>query len=887
LELEYKLPIKITYLHHHEDNNVRKELRKHLVYLEREGFIEEILEVRAGASREEEKRRLEAAQIIIPLISSNFASETPYEQPEMEVLVQKRFEEHALIWPILVKSFSWARSPYYKYGAFLEKDKEREAITDYSPQDDAYTLIAEKAEREILQLLTEQWVQDGNNYYHQMRLEEAIKAYNNSLHYTPDYPLAFFGKWRVFRKMNKPEEAEQAFHALHPQRVSIPPKGKDAPSPDSLITSLLRSLCKGRAYLDLGELGKALLAFQEVHQQIPFLTNRLKQKKLYAEICCSEGDAFLQQGHQAPDFAVYYDQAIYTYQKAVERFPNNVTYLTRLAKAWIIKGCRLQANDCYEQALKIYQQLLPSYNGASVSTGEKMASSCLCQLKEALLKYGEQLTANGSELDISGEKGIILLTLKNAQEALSAFDHALFWEDNNAYYHYGKGQALALLEHYQEAFESYQRACDRKLYRSADFFIHYAAVLLALERYEEARDLYQKALYQGGDKSTCYVGLGKIACADDGISRETVMRYCEFAIRFAPDRAEPYLERGKAYAKFGAYGKAFADFNHASDLCRDPESTIDLADIKTACGDAWSHFAAQTDSQQRDNSLETACVLYNEAIDIRKHADAYLGLGKAHTDLERFAEAIKAFEQAQKLKPQLPAEYYFLEGNCHNALRKYEEAYGMYKAAVSCDPNNFDYLKALADISLMLQKYREAEKLFDGIIKHNTDSGIVAYAYCGKGTALHGQKKHEEAVQCFMKANQLDHKMCSQPPCKRVLEDIQFSLDSRPYPDTQTAFTHRCRGDALMLLKGDSEAINAYTTAIEYGERSADTYYWRGKVYAKSGEYQQALNDYEEALHINQHHQLAQQAKEEVISKIALSQKGAKRKPASWLKLSW
>jgi tetratricopeptide (TPR) repeat protein len=85
-----------------------------------------------------------------------------------------------------------------------------------------------------------------------------------------------------------------------------------------------------------------------------------------------------------------------------------------------------------------------------------------------------------------------------------------------------------------------------------------------------------------------------------------------------------------------------------------------------------------------------------------------------------------------------------------------------------------------------------------------------------------------------------------------------------------------------MLLKENNEAINAYTMAIELGERSAYTYYYRGKVYHRLGWYEEASGDYSKAFRIDPNCQAAIQAMEEIKGKMTSIQQKPLRRFLSW-----
>jgi tetratricopeptide (TPR) repeat protein len=878
--------IKIAYLYHSMDEQIFRTFYKHLAVLRRSKIADEETEPLAGATIVKDIRaRFEKARIIILLLSINVEDDPHYSSPEIVTLVRECAEKGIHIWPIIARPYLWRESIFREHDIFFGGPKDKEAITVYNPQEDAHRRIIERIDCEVTFMLAEEWAQEGNICYRHLNLKMAMQAYAKSFECVADYPPALLGMWRTFRKMGELEKAQQVYHQLFSQSGSVQQNRKELSSAECLLVPL-RFLCQGRVLLELEKIGEAMAAFQKVREHIPSLPDRCRQNNVYAEVCCCEGDIFLWQGQRASHLEDHYDQAISAYHKAQELNPRSVSYLIQMAKTYIIKGFFSQTNDSFEQALKIYQRLLHQ-DADTASVSKEKPSNCLYDLNEVVILYATRLKDNGCDIDLSGERGCIFLALKHAREALQAFESALLWEDNNPCYHYGKGQALALLERYPEALESYQRACDCGLYQSASFLIHKGSVLLSLKQYKAAHEAYQQALHQGGDKSECYLNLGRIVCAIRNWGQAVTYYYAN-AIYFAPQRAMPYLERGRAYVKLGKYMEASRDFEHALALCQNTTSDVDVADIKAAYGDAWKHSSEHTDALDRDYQLEQAYAYYIDAIGRRKHARTYISLGKVCAKLERFTEAISAFEQALSLTSQLPAKGYFVKGQCHYALKQYSEAYAMYKAAVVADPDTLDYLAALANISLELRQYREAMKIFDDIIKNNSDAkdtDALAYAYCGKGMILHDQGMHEKAVQYFLLADMLDPSRCSQSPCKRVLEDINFSLERRICANEQSASIYVCRAHALMLLKENYEALNAYTLAIEFGAKSAYTYYYRGKVYYRLGCSVKASSDYSEALRIDPNFQAAIQALEEMKGKMTSAQQRPLKRFFSWLHL--
>lgn len=891
MELERPKCIKITYLYHPFDANAYETLQKYLVGLTRAGLIEELLDSRAGANVQEKMEfRLKEAQVIILLISSNFDADDSYSGTEMVAYVEQCAEKGANIWPIIVKSVYWKTSAFRKHEIFFGDDK---PITSYQYQDDAYTRITEKIDREVTQMLSEEWVQDGDKYRHQMRLEEALMAYNKSLYYTPDYPPALLGKGHTFCKQNKPEDALQQYERILSQGMSIQQRGKDTSPSNSQRAYLMHAYCKGRTFLELGRVSEARTAFQEVYQRIASPMNGT-QRKLCAEAYCGEGDTFLKQGHQASDFSTYYDQALTAYHKAREFNLENPTYLAMIGGAYIALGNRSQSNDCYEKALEIYKQTIncyPHYAPAFVGQGNVHYLSH--RLNEALCAYEMAIQFDPYEAHAYGGKGYALLATKNLQGALSAFEQALVLEHSNAHYQYGKGRVLALLGLHQEALETYENACNYGLRQSADFLVHYAITLMALGDaectygqhaqaacyYTKALDSYQHALIGGGnEKDICY-GFGKIHFAQKNWNAALI--WYNRAVSRAPYMAEAYLEEGKTYVELENDKEAFDCFISARKYCQHAESMIDEADIETAYGDAYCRIAERSNPKNYYELLGRARDSYEKATCIREHTMAYIGLGKVCAALHYDKEAIDALGRALELKPQL-AECYYIKGNCYYELGQPSEAYDMYKTAIASGFNNVSLQKALGRVLLLMKRYQEAVEVFNDIIEHTREE--AGYAYYHRGIALHGLGTNEDALRSFRKAHDIDPSICWQSQYRNILQDIYFFFTRKLFNKSQEASTYKCKGDALLLLgERTEEAVGAYTMAIAYGDISADTYCCRGLAYERLHDYQSSLNDYSEALCIDPGNQWAQQRKEYVASMIIQLRRGLLKRFASWL----
>lgn len=896
MELEQRKCVKLTYLYHTADTGFYESLQKYLAGLKRGELIHELPESRAGANVEEKTIfRLEEAQVIILLISSNFDDDKLYNSREIVSSIQKCYEKGTRVWPIIVRPLLWEHSCFQHYTVFFGKDK---AVTEYQPLDIAYKRIAEKINVEIVQILSEEWAHEGDMYYHQMDLQKALYAYNRSISYTPAYPFALLGIFRAFHKQRKFEEAKPFFNLLNSygantDDTNIDKKRKNAIDSDNKSEDLTYICCKGHALLEIGRPNEARTAFQEIYKKNPVPIKNV-QERIWAEAHCGEGDAFFLLGHHALDFRLYYDQALAAYRRSQQFSLDHPMYLAREGEVYAILGTRLRSNEYYEKALEIYQQVIhhhPDYALAYVGQGKVLYH--LHRPKEALVAYDTALNFDQYEARAYGERAYVLLALNNSQEALSTFEKALSLDGYNARYYHGKGQALALLGRPREALEAYDHARECG-FKSVDLLVCSAAAFLELGDaagisgqqalanfyYEEAFDSYNRVLEQAGNaqNNSVYEGLGKVYSARK--DWQNALLYYKKAVDFAPYKADAYLEVGKTLIELGNYTDAFAFFKNARSCCNHAESKIDVADVEIAYGNAYRRIAETSQPKDHFSYQKKALECYKSALSICERPTAYIGLGKTYAALHYHEEAIDALNQALKLKPQF-VECYFVKGNCYYELGQPSEAYSMYKLAIASGFDTISLQVALGDALIGMKRYLPAIQTFDDLIEQGE---VNAHIYCRKGIALYAMDMYEDAVQSFEKANRLDFSICAKSQYRRVLQDLYTFFEKAVRSNVQEASVYKYKGDVLLMLEEHiADAIDAYTKAIAYGDGSPNVYNCRAEAYERLHEYRRSLKDYCEALKIDPDYQLAQQGKERLGNILILQgQRGVLRKLVFW-----
>src|SRR2546421_8957029 len=173
-------PIEVYYSYapSERDEVLRLELERHLMTFERNGLIAgwhrgEILAGKVSAS--ERLVHLQRAQLILLLISPDFLSSHETYDFEMKLALERHARGEAYVIPILL------RPVFYNYTPFAELEMlpdNREAITSWGQQDEAFVNVANGLNR-VLQRLS--WEQIGAGAPHLLNTVQEMHVQAESI----------------------------------------------------------------------------------------------------------------------------------------------------------------------------------------------------------------------------------------------------------------------------------------------------------------------------------------------------------------------------------------------------------------------------------------------------------------------------------------------------------------------------------------------------------------------------------------------------------------------------------------------------------------------------------------------------------------------------------
>jgi hypothetical protein len=145
-------PITIFYSYAHKDEALREQLEKHLKILQRQGIISDWHDraIAAGAEWEKEiDSHLEAANIILLLISADFIASDYCWGKELTRAMERHDAQQARVIPIILREVDWTGAPFSKLQAL---PKDAKPVTTWPSQDAAFTDIARGIRQVALEL---------------------------------------------------------------------------------------------------------------------------------------------------------------------------------------------------------------------------------------------------------------------------------------------------------------------------------------------------------------------------------------------------------------------------------------------------------------------------------------------------------------------------------------------------------------------------------------------------------------------------------------------------------------------------------------------------------------------------------------------------------------
>src|SRR5260370_31074005 len=136
------MALKLFYSYSTKDEELREQLETHLSLLRRQNIIEEwhFRKIVAGRNIDDDiDKNLDAADIILLLVSADFLDSEYCWNREMTRALERQHLGEVLVIPVIVRPCDWSGAPFAKLEAL---PRDAKPITTWSNRDEAWTDVA-------------------------------------------------------------------------------------------------------------------------------------------------------------------------------------------------------------------------------------------------------------------------------------------------------------------------------------------------------------------------------------------------------------------------------------------------------------------------------------------------------------------------------------------------------------------------------------------------------------------------------------------------------------------------------------------------------------------------------------------------------------------------
>jgi tetratricopeptide (TPR) repeat protein len=294
---------------------------------------------------------------------------------------------------------------------------------------------------------------------------------------------------------------------------------------------------------------------------------------------------------------------------------------------------------------------------------------CRKNLLEIQALIEEPYQTDECKADLFFEQGRLFGILEEYEEAIASYNKALQFKPDDDIAWSNRGIALSRLGHHEEAIASFDKALQFKPDHDSAWY-NRGNALGNLGRYEGAIASYDKALQFKPDYVDAWYNQG-IALGNLGRYEEAIASY-DKVLQFKPDYVDAWNNRGVALDELVCYEEAIASYDKALQLNPDKDLVLNNR------GNVLSNLGR----------YKEAIASYDKALQLNPYYDlAWYNRGIALDELGRYEEAIASYDKALQLNPYYDLAWYN-RGIALVTLGNNEEAIASYDKALTLNPND-------------------------------------------------------------------------------------------------------------------------------------------------------------------------------------------------------
>jgi tetratricopeptide (TPR) repeat protein len=336
----------------------------------------------------------------------------------------------------------------------------------------------------------------------------------------------------------------------------------------------------------------------------------------------------------------------------------------------------------------------------------------------------------------------------------------------------------------------------------------------------------------------------------------------KLALAYSPNDLSSILGKGKSLAARGMHNEAIECFNKCTAINKNcTEAYFCKASVLYKLGRSSEAIICYDEALKLEptsleilkarnfalQKLNSSCSRKTTAGSSKSESSSLLRgieLGKSG----KYEEAIESFQEEIKQNP-LSIETYNESGKAFYKLGDYFNAIECFDKSIYIEHNNPVALIGKGDALCGLTKndeanecYKKAIECYDKDIRTNRNN---ARAYNDKGLVLLKLNKHYDAMTCFNTAKKLDPKLeDAQTNKENALKDIRekFAASNKLKKEYFQA------ANALYEEKKYEEALELYDKALKLPLKNPSIYYNKGEALLALHKYNEALECYKDCI---------------------------------------